>query len=251
MRYAILADIHGNAEALTAVLGGLASQSIDQYLCLGDVVGYGADPLACLQRLQALKAIMVMGNHEQACLGRLELSWFNDMARAALQWTRDQLSSLDLDVLRRLPLTLTVGPCTLVHGSLCYPQRFAYVVDVAQAVESLMSCRTLLCLAGHTHLPCVVEYDRARHQVGRVLSTSQELASVPFIDDAATMRYFLNPGSVGQPRDGDPRASVAVIDTQAHTIQVHRIAYDVAAAQAKIRRAGLPEFLAARLALGR
>jgi diadenosine tetraphosphatase ApaH/serine/threonine PP2A family protein phosphatase len=249
MRYAVLSDIHSNLEALTAVLGALASERIDRYLCLGDVTGYGADPGACLERLQACEAVVVGGNHDAACVGRLELGWFNEAARAAVVWTRDQLSFTDLDWLRRLPLVETVEPFTLVHGSLRRPERFEYLVDLAQIADTLAACRTLMCLAGHTHVPCVVEYDRARRTVVRVLTNAEGLAEVAYREDAA-VRYFVNPGSVGQPRDGDPRASVAVIDTEERRLSFRRVGYDVAAAAAKIRRAGLPGLLADRLAVG-
>jgi diadenosine tetraphosphatase ApaH/serine/threonine PP2A family protein phosphatase len=251
MRYAVLADIHSNFEALTAVLEALASERIDRTLCLGDVMGYGADPTACVERLQACDAVVVGGNHDAACVGKLELEWFNDAAKAALVWTRDQLSFTDLDWLRRLPLVETLEPFTLVHSSLRRPERFEYLVDLAQVVDTLTTCRTLMCLAGHTHLACLVEYDRSRRTVIRVLTRVDELAAVTFRDEAATARYLVNPGSVGQPRDGDPRASFAVIDTETRCLSFHRVRYDVAAAAAKIRRAGLPEFLADRLAVGR
>ena len=251
MRYAVLSDIHGNLEALSAVLGALAAERIDRYLCLGDVVGYGADPAACLARLDACQAVMVGGNHDVACVGKLDLQWFNDAARAALVWTRDQLSVSDLDRLRRLPLTETVGPFTLVHGTLRHPERFEYLVDLAQALDTLSACRTPFCLIGHTHLPCFIEYDRIQRRLVRVLTGPQELAAVAFAREAADRCYLVNPGSVGQPRDGDPRASIAVIDEERAELSVKRVAYDVAAAQHKIRRAGLPEFLADRLAAGR
>ncbi len=251
MRYAVLSDIHGNLEALTAVLEALASERIDHTLCLGDVMGYGADPTACVERLQACDAVVVGGNHDAACMGKLELGWFNDAAKAALVWTRDQLSFTDLDWLRRLLLVETVEPFTLVHGSLRRPERFEYLVDLAQIVDTLTTCRTLMCLAGHTHQPCFVEYDRTQRTVLRVLTRAEELATVAFRDDAATVRYLVNPGSVGQPRDGDPRASVAVIDTDEKRLSIHRVAYDVETAARKIRQAGLPGFLADRLAIGR
>jgi len=251
MRYAVLSDVHGNLEALTAVLALLSSHRIDQYICLGDVVGYGAEPGACLERLRALDAAMVAGNHEQACIGKLDLNWFNEAARAAILWTRDRLSFTELDALRRLPLTDSVGPFTLVHATLRYPERFDYLVDIGQAVETLTICRTLMCAAGHTHLPCFIEYDRAHRQVARVLTSANELERVAFMDDPQSRRYLLNPGSVGQPRDGDPRASVAVVDIGAKRFSIHRVPYDVAAAQEKIRQAGLPAFLADRLAFGR
>jgi diadenosine tetraphosphatase ApaH/serine/threonine PP2A family protein phosphatase len=251
MRYAILSDIHSNLEALTAVMDTLASERIDRYLCLGDVIGYGADPAACLARLQSCDATIVGGNHDFACVGKLDVAWFNDVARAAVLWTRDQLSFADLDYLRRFPLTATVESFTLVHGSLRRPQRFEYLVDAAQAIDTMVTCRTLMCLVGHTHLPCFMEYDRTHHRMTRILTAPEELAEVAFLDDADRMRYLANPGSVGQPRDGDPRASVAVIDTQLRRLSLRRVPYDVATAQRKIRVAGLPEFLADRLAVGR
>ena len=251
MRYAALSDIHSNLEALTAVLDALASKQIDRYLCLGDVVGYGADPAACLARLRALEAVIVGGNHDLACIGKLDLGWFNEAARAALLWTRDQLSFTDLDDLRRLPLTATEGPFTLVHGTLRHPERFEYLVDVAQALDTMVACRTLMCLLGHTHLPCFMEFDRHQRRLMRILTAPEELAEVPYQDDAEALRYLFNPGSVGQPRDGDPRASFAVIDTGQRRVSIHRVPYDIAAAQHKIRHVGLPEFLADRLGLGR
>jgi len=251
MRYAVLSDVHGNLEALTAALAMLSSHRIDHYLCLGDIVGYGADPSACLGRLRELEAVIVAGNHEQGCLGTLDARWFNDAARAAILWTRDQLSITDLDVLRRLPLTETSGPVTLVHATLRHPERFEYLVDLGQTVDVLAVCRTLICAAGHTHLPCVVEYDRTHRRVLRVLTVPDDLTQVAFADDESSRRYLLNPGSVGQPRDGDPRASVAVIDLEAKRFSIHRVPYDIAGAQRKIRQAGLPAFLAERLALGR
>ena len=251
MRYAVLSDIHSNLEALTAVMDRLASERIDRYLCLGDVIGYGADPAACLDRLRSCEAVIVGGNHDLACLGKLELAWFNDLAREAVVWTRDQLDFADLDFLRRFPLMATVEPFTLVHGSLRHPSRFEYLLDAARMIDTLTACRTLLCLVGHTHLPCFVEYDRVHRRVLRILTKPEELAKALFVEDAAGRRYLINPGSVGQPRDGDPRASVAVIDTETRSVSVHRVSYNVAEAQRKIRQAGLPGFLADRLAVGR
>lgn len=274
MRYAVLSDIHGNLEALTAVMGALAAEHIDRYLCLGDVMGYGADPTACLERLRSCDPVVVGGNHDLACVGKLDLAWFNDAARVAILWTRDQLGFTDLDWLRRLPLTETVDPFTpyhgspaplqqvvtrsargtgftLVHSSLRHPERFEYLADLAQAVDAMAACRTLMCLAGHTHLPCVIEYDRTRRRVERVLTAPEELTDVTFRDDADGLRYLVNPGSVGQPRDGDPRAGFAVIDTERQTLCVYRVRYDVETAARKIRQAGLPAFLADRLAIGR
>jgi diadenosine tetraphosphatase ApaH/serine/threonine PP2A family protein phosphatase len=251
MRYAVLSDVHANLEALTAVMEALAASRIDRYLCLGDVVGYGADPSACLSRLQDCEALIVSGNHDAACIGKLEMGWFNDAAKASLLWTRDQLTFTDLDVLRRWPLKADEGSLTLVHGTLRHPGRFEYLVDVAQAVDAMSICPTLICLVGHTHLACVIEYDRTQRRLARVLTAPQELAEVTFEDHPASRRYIVNPGSVGQPRDGDPRAGYAIIDTDRKQIIVHRVPYNIEAAQRKIREAGLPAVLADRLAIGR
>ncbi|MBI4322823.1 MAG: metallophosphoesterase family protein [Candidatus Omnitrophica bacterium] len=251
MRYAILSDIHSNLEALSAVLDHLASERIDRYLCLGDAVGYGADPEACLGRLRACRAVSVCGNHEWACLGKLDVRWLNEAARTAILWTRDRLGFSDLDVLRRWPLVATEEAVTLVHGSLSHPDRFEYLVDLAQAVDTAKACRTAYCVVGHTHVPVVFEYDCSTRQPARILSSAGELAEVRLAQPADGMRYVINPGSVGQPRDGDPRASFAILDTQAGTLTVRRVAYDIAGAQRKIREAGLPELLAHRLAVGR
>ena len=251
MRYAILSDIHSNLEALTAVLETLAMKRVDRYLCLGDIVGYGADPGACLSRLQDCEAVMVAGNHELGCLGKLELDWFNEAARAAVLWTRDRLGFSELDSLRRLPLTQTLDAFTLVHGTLKQPARFEYLVEAGQAIDSLTKCRTPLCLVGHTHLPCFIEYDGAQRRLLRVLASPAELGEVTFRPEAQTTRVLLNPGSVGQPRDGDPRAGAAIVDTEGGRVEFLRIAYDVATAQRKIHQAGLPAFLAERLAVGR
>lgn len=250
MRCAILSDIHGNLEALSAVLDQLSTEGIDRYLCLGDTVGYGADPEACLRRLQACGAISVCGNHEWGCLGKLELRWFNEMASAAIEWTRDRLTFSDLDALRRLPLTASEDSVTLAHGTLRHPDRFEYLVDLAQAVDAAKACRTAYCFVGHTHVPFVFEYDLAAQRAGRILSRGDELAEVP-LAASAQMRYVINPGSVGQPRDGDPRASVAILDTASMRLAIRRVPYDVTGAQRKIREAGLPGFLAQRLAVGR
>lgn len=251
MRYAILSDIHSNLEALSAVLEHLASQRIDRYIVLGDLVGYGADPEACLERLQACGATSVCGNHDWACLGKFDVNWFNEAARRAILWTRDRLSFSDLDFLRRLPLVTSEGSLTLVHGTLHRPERFDYLVDWAQAVDTVKTCQTMICLVGHTHVPFVFEYDLAQERVSRLLTLPHELAEVRLADDATRVRYVINPGSVGQPRDGDSRASCAILDTESAQLSIQRLGYDVPSAQAKIRKARLPEFLAERLAVGR
>lgn len=251
MRYAVLSDVHANLEALTAVLDDLAGQRIDRTLALGDLIGYGADPEACLSLLRERQVAGVAGNHEWAAIGKLDARWFNDSARRAVLWTRDRLSFGDLDYLRRLPLALKDGPLTLVHATLHHPEQFHYLVDMAQAVDAAAHCETACCLIGHTHLALLMEYDLRQQRMTRVLTGASELAEARLDLDASHMRYIINPGSVGQPRDGDPRASCAVIDTAAGTCAIRRVPYDISSAQQKIVRAGLPQFLADRLAVGR
>ena len=251
MRYAILSDIHSNLEALTAVLDALASQRIDRFLILGDVVGYGADPVAVLAKLQALDSIAVAGNHDWACIGKFNVHQFNRAAKDAVLWTRDRLGFSELDWIRRMPLTATEGPCTLVHGTHTHPERFDYLMDLAQAVDIVTMSRTPYALLGHTHMPLLFEYDMEARKVLRMLTDLDELREVRLAAGDARVRYILNPGSVGQPRDGDPRASFAVLDDGERVARFARVTYDVDTAQRKIRAAGLPEFLAERLAVGR
>ena len=274
MRYAVLSDIHGNLEALSAVLDALAKKRIDRTLCLGDTVGYGANPIECLSRLEDCGALMVAGNHEAACVGRLELEWFNDATKTSLVWTRDRLGFPELDRLRRLRLVETTGPLTLVHASLTHPERFDYLVDAGRMIGTLRRCETPICLTGHTHVPCVAAYDLEARRLLDVRLGAEAMAGVTppplcgpsgqesatggqrgggvtLDGDPVTRRYLINPGSVGQPRDGDPRAGAAVVDTEAKAVSFLRVAYDVAAAQRKITEAGLPAFFAERLAMGR
>ena len=253
MRYAVLSDIHANLEALSAVLDALQSDPVDRILCLGDIVGYGADSMPCWEKLQEREAFIVCGNHEAGCIGKLPLDWFNPAARAALEWTRDRLGFLELDTLRRLPLTHVEEPFTLVHSGLRHPERFPYLFDVAQMIDTLAVCRTPVCLIGHTHVPCLVEYDRERRRLGRTLIGMSALqGEIPLmIEPGGGMRTLINPGSVGQPRDGDARASFAIIDVKRLTLVIRRVGYDVASAQRKIREAGLSPFLADRLEVGR
>lgn len=251
MRYAVLSDIHGNLEALNSVMEHLALERIDRYFCLGDVVGYGANPSECLNRLIEIKALIVAGNHDYACLGKLQISWFNNSAREAVIWTRGQLGFSELDNLRKLPLTATEGAFTLVHGSLKRPQRFEYIHDAAQAIDSIRVCKTQVCLVGHTHVPVLFEYDKQKRLITRVMTRSEELKEVSVLLKGSAFGYVINPGSVGQPRDGDPRASYAVFDTEHNLLRICRAEYDISTAQEKIRETGLPSFLADRLAIGR
>jgi diadenosine tetraphosphatase ApaH/serine/threonine PP2A family protein phosphatase len=240
VRYAVLSDIHGNLEALRAVLADAADRA-DDMLCLGDVVGYGADPGPCVDLIGERARAVVAGNHEHAVIGRMDLTWFNRYARAAAEWTRERLDADCAAYLGALPLRATVDDATLVHASPRQPQEWDYLVTEEDGLAAFAAFDTRLCFVGHSHVPAMWSLgssgpDYARGDVGLTLDAGR--------------RYIVNVGSVGQPRDRDPRAAYAIWDVDARQITVRRVAYDVATARAKIEEAGLPRFLADRLVAG-
>jgi diadenosine tetraphosphatase ApaH/serine/threonine PP2A family protein phosphatase len=240
VRYAILSDIHGNLEALRAVLADAGPLS-DAVLCLGDVVGYGADPGPCLETIAQRAVTMVGGNHEHAVVGRLDLAWFNRHARVAAEWTAQHLDSDHRRYLGDLPLTAEVADATLVHASPARPEAWDYLVEAEDGLEAFAAFTGRLCFVGHSH----------RQAVWSLGSWGPAFASgTADVELEAGRRYIVNVGSVGQPRDRDPRASYAIWDVEARRIAGRRVEYDVATARHKIVRAGLPEFLADRLRAG-
>lgn len=241
MRYAILSDIHGNLEALRAVLADARERS-DAFLCLGDVVGYGADPEACIDVVARQCEVVVGGNHEHAVAGLLDLSWFNVWARAAAEWTRARLDDDERAWLGGLPLVREVGDATLVHASPANPADWDYLVSAEDGYAAFGAFAGRLCFVGHSHLP------RAWAQGSWGRDHDVAAAEVRL---ATGCRYIVNVGSVGQPRDRDPRAAYALWDLEARRVTICRVAYDLQTAREKIVRAGLPRFLADRLAAGR
>ena len=239
MRIAVLSDIHANLPALDAVLAAVGS--VDAIWHLGDVVGYGPDPDGVVERLRGAGATGVKGNHDAAAVGEPGIEFFNPDARRAMEWTRTAVSPGTVAWLRALPETLRQGDVTLVHGSPREPI-WEYVTSVPVARASLDLLATRIGLHGHTHIPAAFLEEDGRIEV---LSPSDgsEL-------ELRGRRALVNPGSVGQPRDGDPRSSFLVLDTDADTVRWRRTEYDVAAVQAAMRSAGLPPSLAARLGLG-
>ena len=240
MRYAIVSDVHGNLEALRAVLDDAAART-DGVLCLGDTVGYGADPGPCVELLAARARAIVAGNHEHGVAGLLDLGWFNRNARAAAEWTRARLDDDHRAWLRALPLTAEVGDATLVHASPDSPDEWDYLVSPDDGYAAFPHFATRWCFVGHSHLP-------GAWSLG---SSGPDFDPRPGVVTAeAGRRYIINVGSVGQPRDRDPRAAYAVWDVEAGRVELRRVAYDVEAARGKIVAAGLPRFLADRLAAG-
>ncbi|HET7340600.1 MAG TPA: metallophosphoesterase family protein [Methylomirabilota bacterium] len=240
MRYAILSDVHGNLEALRAVLADCADDA-DAVLCLGDTVGYGADPLPCVELVAERAQAVVGGNHEHAVAGRMDLAWFNRYARAAAEWTRERLDDDHRAYLGALPLVREVADATLVHASPAQPEEWDYLVTAEDGFAVFGHFATRWCFVGHSHVPGAWSLGSSgpEHHPGATEVTLER-----------GRRYIVNVGSVGQPRDRDPRAAYALWDVDAGRVAIRRVAYEVAAARGKILAAGLPRFLADRLAVG-
>jgi len=237
---AVFSDVHGNREAFEAVLAFCRQQGVARTYFAGDIVGYGADPEYCIGLLRDLGACCVVGNHDAAALGKVEAAYFNPAARKAVVWTGLRLSVEERRFLDELPLVHEEA-FTLVHGTPARPEDFDYILSPYQAMKAFLALGGRLCFVGHSHRPGILveEKDAIRFDG----SVSLELDP--------DRRYIVNVGSVGQPRDGDPRACVCLFDEDKSRICLHRVAYDVARAAAKIRAAGLPSVLAERLFEGR
>ena len=247
MKYAIISDLHANLEALQAVLDD-ASPRVDAVVCLGDIVGYNANPHECLRMVRETCAVVIAGNHDQAACGMRRYDDFNDWAREAMDWTRQQLSAAEVDYLKALPDTASFGNDWLAaHGSPRDTDEYLFEASGFEtAFDSLRRLwpKTRGCFVGHTHLPMIWRDDSE----GRVVQVKAESRGVTL---DARDRYIVNPGSVGQPRNGNPLAAYVILDEAAARIEFRRVSYDIAAAQEKIYDAMLPPLLAERLAIGR
>lgn len=247
MRYGLLGDIHANLFALDAVLEAMSREGIDRYVHVGDVVGYGAQPAECLARLREIGCDIVCGNHDCAVAGRLDAAYFNPFAREAVEWTRATLSAADIRFLTALPFVRRYDAFVLVHGTLHEPEMFHYLQSIPEAERSLAVLDRPACFVGHSHVP-VAFFGGPPGSGGRV-PVSYSLDPLVPVDPAG--RTIVNIGSVGQPRDDDPRAAYAVYDTDAREVTIKRVAYDVEGAVKSILAAGLPEILGERLRWGR
>lgn len=240
MKYAILGDIHANLPALEAVLADAENQKVTHFACLGDIVGYNADPSACLRLVRSLNCPVVRGNHDHYCSHPDSLESFHPLAATVVDWTRKHLTEDEQAYLRNLPLVEPVETFTVVHSTLDTPSSWAYVFDNLEAEANFNYQVRSVCFYGHTHVPMAFEktdtirsglYSRLRVTVGH--------------------KYFVNAGSVGQPRDGDARSAYVIFDLINNVIELRRVPYDIERAQKRIREMGLPDRLAARLAVGR
>lgn len=241
MRLLVISDVHANLTALEAVLGD--APEYEAVWCLGDLAGYGPDPNACIERMRSLPGLIcLIGNHDMAAIGSIPLSRFNEDARLAAAWTKQVLDDESAEFLRSLPTHVAVDKFTLAHGSPRHPD-WEYVLDESTADINFGAFETDYCLVGHSHMPLIF------HRPGNDGRTS--LRTV--VCDAPVSlepRMILNPGSVGQPRDLDPRAAYAILDLDTLTWEARRVSYDIVQIQERMLAAGLPERLALRLLAG-
>jgi len=241
MKTLLLSDIHANLTALEAVLADAGN--VESVWCLGDLVGYGPDPNECVERVATLPNLRcVMGNHDAAALRQIEVDAFNPEARAALLWTQQRLAAANIAFLESLPEMIEVDQITLVHGSPRQPV-WEYLLDTRTATINFDYFETLYCFVGHTHLPVIYylpDDQRMAHLIVPENTTQVSLAP----------RAIINPGSVGQPRDRDPRAAYALLDMEDYTWEWHRVAYDIPSVQERMHQAKLPERHIVRLAAG-
>ena len=240
MRYAVIADIHGNLEALQVVLADIQEQKCTHVVCLGDVVGYGANPKECLDIIRGMNIPVVKGNHDEYIGVDVNPDGFNDAAAEAVTWSRAQLTEDDRKWLRELKYFRLVANFSIVHATLDAPQRWGYVFEKLEAAASFTYQNTQVCFFGHTHVP-----------VAFIRDTGVRGGTYSKFRVEAGKKYFVNVGSVGQPRDGNPKSAYVIYDLVQQTIELRRLDYPIAEAQRKIRAAGLPDRLAERLASGK
>ncbi len=242
MKLALISDIHGNLEALSAVLDHIESEHVDRIHCLGDVVGYGSDPLACLELVSESCDIRLMGNHEYAILGLESTESYVQAARVSAEWTRKQLTEDKFALIAGFEMEHVSDELHLVHASPFEPDLWHYILSPEEAAMAFEHFRGSICFHGHSHLPLIfseVPGSLPRQKIGHSFFPDEE------------NRYLVNIGSVGQPRDNDPRACYVTFDTDEREVTYHRAEYDIKTAQQKMAQAQLPEMLIHRLSVGR
>lgn len=242
MKLAIFSDIHSNLEALQAVLKDISSQNVEQSICLGDTVGYAANPAECLQLLREFQCPILLGNHDEVAAIELPLRHFREIARVGVEFSRKMLSKEEKQFLISLPYTLEFEGMQFVHASLIAPEEWDYITSTSDAAWHFEEQTKRICFYGHTHVPCIWESDNDQN--------IQQLK----IRESFTLEphhtYLINVGSVGQPRDNDNKACYVIFDTETESVEFRRVAYDLETAILKIDEAGLPEFSGTRLLLG-
>lgn len=240
-RILVLSDLHANLTALETVLNDAGL--VDAVWCLGDVVGYGPDPNECVARIRMLENLTcLLGNHDAAALGRIPIETFNQDARRSIEWLQERLTPESYTFLSKLPENKVIDQVTLVHGSPRNPV-WEYILDLHNAAQNLSHFSTLLCMVGHTHLPIAYISEEGSDRLRWVVPKEGEILEI-------NTRAILNPGSVGQPRDHDPRASYAIFYPETNGWEIHRVEYDIRSVQKRIRAADLPMRHALRLLEG-
>ena len=247
MRVLVVSDIHANLVAFETVLARAREEGgFDVVWCLGDVVGYGPNPNECVARLREFEHVCVLGNHDAAALGHVDVNDFNPDAKHAVLWTQEQLTTATRAYLESLPHRLQEGPYTIVHGSPRDPV-WEYILSPTIASEQFGHFDTPFCLVGHTHVPAIYHLFPSDGREALTWHYPEPDKAYPLNPEE---RWILNPGSVGQPRDHDPRAAFVLLDTETHTWRYFRIPYDIERTQYLMREAGLPVRLIARLSYG-
>lgn len=245
MKYAIISDIHSNIEALQAVLKAIEQEEVDKILCLGDIVGYGPNPNECIDLVQQHCEIILTGNHDFACIENSELFYFNKYAKQAVEWTLTVLKKENLEYLAKLPLQEKIENYCLVHANAYDPRSWDYVLSLDEAEYNFSKFSEKICFIGHSHHPIIyMEYTE-----NDTLKYYPKAESKIQIEE--NNRYIINVGSVGQPRDGNPNSAFGIIDTTSQIYELKRVAYDIDKTFQKMVEAGLPQFLADRLLMGR
>lgn len=241
MKYGIFGDVHGNIEAFKKVIETYKKENIDEYLCIGDIVGYGADPSECIKEVKRLKAKTVCGNHDWAGAGIFPSDDFNPAAKNAIEWTQKNLNLDEKRFLKELKVINEEKDFYIVHGSLYKPEFFSYILNAESAYKCFCHMNKKLCFVGHSHIAGFFSMQ------GEKVNYSREC----LIKVKPNVKYIVNVGSIGQPRDNDPKAAFCIFDTDKSTIEIKRVEYDIETAKNKILNAGLPKALGYRLQEGR
>jgi diadenosine tetraphosphatase ApaH/serine/threonine PP2A family protein phosphatase len=241
LRYALISDIHSNLEALVAVVDALRTEAVDKYVCLGDIVGYAANPNECVEIVRDLSDVTILGNHDSAVVGATGIEGFNPLAAKAVLWTSDTISAQNREYLNSLAASAELEGALLVHSSPSNPTMWRYIFSIDDAKMEFHHFKHDICVVGHSHQPLTFIQFRD--------SVIAEMR--PTVEIEKGNRYIINVGSVGQPRDLDPRAAYGLYDSRQRTLTVKRIEYDVQTTRQKIIEAGLPQFLGDRLVAGR
>jgi len=252
MRVAIVSDIHSNLEALQKAFEIIDEKKIDEVVCLGDLVGYGANPNECIDITKKRASCVLLGNHDQAAFDLSQTEHFNRHARTAAYWTNQILTQENLEYLKALPLQHVIDDLTFVHASPKNPDQWDYIFSAHEAKINFESFQTRICFVGHTHIPGIFPEDlkMQKSKVTRLTTPNGSIAPLGRRQLVEENRYIINVGSVGQPRDGNWKLSLGIFDTSAWAYEVIRSEYDVQAASEKIVAADLPRFLADRLLVG-